>query len=420
MQFDVQWNIVNSTAGSSSYVSACGICVFTSTTPTGDVYQTTFTTNTASTGTLSTSPHQYDGWTLVRTRTAGSTTVQSYTVIVSHTGTSAPVFTYATPLDSACIASDIITLIPPFALQRGGGQNFIKRLRVLYGSLVLEDILEYKTLVRMFFEAGVNPSFVKNSGSILEGMYGTRLTETNATVSQNEMNNAYQVYVAGSTAITTAEVMTGRQVGIAGPMQGQMINQLQCAPAVDSAGAVVALGSLGADQFEGRYTYCINLLSGLFTQKKLIPLKWMAAQLAIEITLSDASDCVLSNTATNQLTYQWSNVNFIGELLEFDSSYDDAFYEGLRMGGVPLKFDTFHYHSFSLSGSYNVPQIHERARSIKAAYAVIRDTNTPSVVYDSDKLYFSVGESYNTSTGVVTNASVGSVTQFQWRVGGRY
>ena len=270
LQFDVQWNIQNSTLGSSSYVAGCGICVFTAATPTGDSYQTTFTTPTASTGTLSTSPHQYDGWTMVRTRTVGSTTVQSYTVIVSHTGTSAPVFTYATPLDSAILSSDIITLIPPFALQRGGAQNFIKRLRVLYGSLVLEDILEYKTLVRMFFEAGVNPTFVRNGGSVLEGMYGSREVETSATVSQNEMNNAYQVYVAGSTAITSPEVITGRLQGIAGPVQGQFLNQLQCSPAVDATGAVVALGSIGADQFEGRQTYCLNLLSGLFTQKKLV------------------------------------------------------------------------------------------------------------------------------------------------------
>ncbi len=149
----------------------------------------------------------------------------------------------------------------------------------------------------------------------------------------------------------------------------------------------------------------------------------MAAQLAIEITLAKEEDCVLvgGNTITDStLTYQWSNVNFIAEMLEFDSAYDESFYMGLQSGGVPIKFDTFHYHSFSLNGAYNVIQIHERARSVKAAYAVIRDTNVLTTAYDSDKFFFNLKESWTPTTGLPANPGLGQIQQFQWRLGGRY
>ena len=165
-------------------------------------------------------------------------------------------------------------MIPPYGLQKGGSQNFIKRLRVLYGSLVLEDILEYKTLVRIFSEAGVDPSLVAGSGNILEGSYGTKFADSTATGSFNEYQNVQASTVSG-TGQDTQVTFTGRQAGTLGPLHGQFLSQLQCAPAISSAGIVTALGTSGVDPTEGKTTFCINLLSGLFTQKKLVPLKWV-------------------------------------------------------------------------------------------------------------------------------------------------
>lgn len=150
----------------------------------------------------------------------------------------------------------------------------------------------------------------------------------------------------------------------------------------------------------------------------------MAAQLAIEITLAAESDCILTGgnltSAPVAVQYQWSNVNFLAEMLEFDSSYDEAFFSGLQAGGVPIKFDTFHYHSFSVSGTYNVIQIHERARSVKAGYAVFRDTSTLNTSWDSDRFFFNLKEIPNTTTGLLEAAGQGQIQQYQWRIGGRY
>ncbi len=410
LQFDAQWNIVNSAASTGIFIGTVAAGATSN-----SLSLATTASFTSTTGTLATSTGTYAGYTLmVQNPTAGtvfSTVISSYT----YTSATVQVFTFGTPLPRSIATGDIITIIPPYFLQRGGAQNFIKRLRVLYGSLVLEDIMEYKTLVRIFLEAGVDFSATFGAQNVLEGMYTARPSDTQ----RSDTYNGGAMSFRWATFAGNAEQTVGRFLATSGPLPGPVLSQLQCAPALLSNGAVAGVTAAGANVNSGRTTYCINLLSGLFTQKKLIPLKWMAAQLAIEITLASEADCVLTNDVANSLTYSLTNVNFIAEMLEFDSAYDDGFLQGLRSGGVPIKFDTFHYHSFSMSGTYNVLQIHERARSVKAAYAVVRDTSALSQMSDSDKLYFALQESVN-STGFATNAGGGQIQQFQWRVGGRY
>lgn len=244
---------------------------------------------------------------------------------------------------------------PYTRLQKQGAHCLFKRLRILYGSLVLEDIQEYSTLVRIFTEAGIQEDYLKSHGGLIDGMWSTA-AEGNSQV-----------------ALATAK------------------------------------------------TYCLNLLSGLLTCKKLIPLKWMAAQLAIEITLAPAAEALISN-ATN-LNYSVGNVNFIAEMLEFDSTYDSAFYAGLTNGGVPLKFASWHYHIANLSGGTDAIQIHERSRSVKAGYAVTRQ-NTVATTTDAN-IFFNSLSAYATVDGAITEAAVGEgddsiIQEFQWRVGGRY
>jgi len=89
--------------------------------------------------------------------------------------------------------------------------------------------------------------------------------------------------------------------------------------------------------------YQVQFALGLFTQDKLIPTKFMASQLAIEITLEQVNNCVFASSATpanwtsfqqQALTYAVGNINLIPEILEFDSSYDEAFLRGLQTGGM--------------------------------------------------------------------------------------
>jgi hypothetical protein len=323
--------------------------------------------------------------------------------------------------------TDKMAIYPGVAFQRGGAQNLIKRLRVLYGSLVLEDIYEYKTLVRILYEAGVSEDYTSTHGQIVDGMYSSYVQGSN-----QGMQNIDSV---PRSAVVIPE---------------RMSSVLQCVPPVNTDGTSIysnnasdAWGTPSAQtNFSGQTTYCINLLSGILTQKKLLPLKWMAAQFALEITLATEDDALLiglTGDGTDSIIpptkYLVSNVNYIAEMLEFDSAYDTAFYDGLRAGGVPLKFASFHYHSFNLSGLLNIVQIHERARSVKFALAVCRDIKPVASYNDSDRFFHDLAATYNTTTGSTVagwsgstlheEASIvdpfkGQIMTYQWRIGGRY
>lgn len=299
--------------------------------------------------------------------------------------------------------------------QQGGAHNLISRLRILYGSLVIEDIQNYSTLVRMFTELGVQGDYVKSSGGILDGMY------TSTVVEVDPVFDGYSVAVGANTDTAAGGAPGGTyDEAVVDSMYSRLANLQKRVAGSDTYGqSLLAYGGSGGSTSTKR-TYCLNLLSGLLTAKKLIPLKWMASQLAIEITLNTEAAAMLY---TGSPVYSLSNVNFIAEMLEFDSTYDQAFYMGLQAGGVPIKFSSWHYHSFNLSGSSNVFQIHERARSLKAAFAVIRSTYTNSGLTDSDRFFHDVAATYDAnppSTGLITQSGTGKVTQFQWRVGGRY
>jgi hypothetical protein len=252
-------------------------------------------------------------------------------------------------------------LTPTFAvstlgLPKQGAHSLIKRLRILYGSLVLEDIQEYSTLVRIFTDLGVQPEYTSSVGAILDGM-----------------------------------------------------------------GSSNGIGLTSATP----RSFCLNLLSGLLTCKKLIPLKWMAAQFAIEITLNSGAEAFVAAATTTGGTYTVDNVNFIAEMLEFDSTYDTAFYAGLVQGGVPLKFSSWHYHTTNVTNAITSAQIHERSRSVKAGFAVIRQNNT-TVPADANIFFNSLSSLVETDNvdgrqnGRFVPTGNGALTEFQWRVGGRY
>lgn len=270
-----------------------------------------------------------------------------------------------------------------------------RRLKISYGSLVLEDIQNYGTLVRMITNAAVENDYSKNSGAILESM---------------------------GTDLTRARLWNG-----------------------------VSSTSDGTSQLYGWYTegklptvtrsFCLNLSSGLLTQQKLLPLKWLANQLTIELELEEpaafvvqggtdipgpTSSPMLSDQLVPQeyevtglapvnvagIRYTLDNIYYVAELLEFDSTYDAAFYQGMLQGGVPIKFASWHGHQHVLGTNTSaVLSIQERARSIKSAFSVIRSRNDLSPgLLNTDPCWFYPG-------GLLPGAEL---DEYQWRVGGRY
>lgn len=160
--------------------------------------------------------------------------------------------------------------------------------------------------------------------------------------------------------------------------------------------------------------YQVTLGLGLLTQGKLLPTKFMASQLAVELTLARPEECIIAcrkpGTATattfSGTTYSINNVNMIPEILEFDSSYDNMFLKGLQEGGVPIKFSSWHTYQFSHSGVSANILIQERSRSVKSIFTVIR-RQTATIENDSGATF--------------SNLIAGqSLESYQYRIGGRY
>ncbi len=282
-------------------------------------------------------------------------------------------------------------------LPRGGAHNLIQRVRIMYGSMVLEDIPDYKTIVRIFTECGIQSDYNGSSGAILEGQHAC----TFADVGSNLFFGGHAASSNISTIVTEAA-----SAGTA------HVHNVLLPTTITSALEMAA--ALSGD----KRTYCLSLLCGLLTTKKLIPLKWMASQLALEITFASNNDALLGDTAPD---FTVESPNFIAELVEFDSSYDKAFYMGLQQG-IPIKFSSWHTHRFAMTGANQTFQIHERSRSVKAAFAVAKSSiaqNLPR--HESDFFYHALAHVLDgNGTQNVNNATSGQIQEFQWRVGGRY
>ena len=257
---------------------------------------------------------------------------------------------------------------------------------MLYGATPIEDIINYNVIVRNLTEwTATNQECAMDQSTIADGIGGT----------------SYGVYKAADTAALTHGFVVARQNHIQGIDQ----THTNATPVLAGAGYVPNQSPTGSCTRR----YQINFALGLFTQDKLIPTKFMASQLAIELTLENVASCLFARgTLTANPTYSVGNVNLIPEIMEFDSSYDAMFLKGLRDGGVPIKFSSWHTFIFGTGGSSNVNLlVQERSRSVKALFVVQR-LGTSDITRDSGATFFS------------TTLGEGTLQNFQFRIGGRY
>jgi hypothetical protein len=181
----------------------------------------------------------------------------------------------------------------------------------LYGATPLEDIINYNTVVRALTEwTATNQSGTMDQTAISEGIGGYSWGSS-AGNSANSMVNTRQNFIQGidkstnSTSTAGSTAVVGNGVGV-----------------VPNTVLGSGLTASGASYCTRRYQ--VNLALGLLTQDKLLPVKFMASQLAIEFTLEQPSQCIFAmvGTATGATpTYGVTNFNLIPEILEFDSSY---------------------------------------------------------------------------------------------------
>lgn len=272
-------------------------------------------------------------------------------------------------------------------------QSCFNRVRLLYGATPLEDIINYNQIVRNLTEWTSSANNVLDQTSVTEGI---------------GRSVALPACVAISGGATFATAASHARLSY---IQSVMSKGVAL---TDTTGYVTPTVGPTANSSVRRYQ--VQLALGTLTQGKLLPAKFMASQLAIEITLEQPVGCMITRlnwgnvgggTDPGTPTYAITNLNLIPEILEFDSSYDAMFLKGLQEGGVPIKFNTWHTFQFtqgsSTIGNY---QIQERSRSIKSIFTVARAA-TQRFIDDAGATF----------SGLADNSVL---NYYQYRIGGRY
>jgi len=280
---------------------------------------------------------------------------------------------------------------------QNGINCIFRRVRVLYGSLVLEDIQDYNILQRLFLEC-VEPAGSQSSSSISYQGVGPVKRQFNTDVSSlaaNRCPNTFDVY----------------------------LNRFN----YHSTGLEDSPGNVGSTVRR----YMVPLATGLFRQRNLIPLKFMASQLSIEFEIADAVDCVIytlgvggSPTVPTAATVQVGLPEVVAELLEFDSDFDKAIYN-IMQKGLPIYFQSWHVTTQNVSANMKVQlNIQESARSVRYALAMLLDDNNRSLRRDAHHFISSLETSQTDAiandSGFTNNINRCSLESYQWRLGGTY
>ena len=316
-------------------------------------------------------------------------------------------------------------------------QSIFSRVRLLYGANPLEDIINYNGLLFLFIIVVVrnltewtagNPSLCVDQGTITDGIGNNTIAITYGAQAGILNTRANMIQGCAFARDTTGPLDTSIGRGVIGILGAQPAGVLATPSllANDIAGAPVT----PVPTVVVTRRYQVQLALGLMTQEKLIPTKYMASQLAIELTLETPANCIIADldrwipgpTAPaagyvdgwqSAITYCVSNVNLIPEILEFDASYDTAFLQGLQNGGVPIKFSSWHTFLFSSASAANVNLlIQERSRSVKSIFTVQR-LGQPNIEVDNGATFF------DTSLNLL-NQEGSTLQNYQYRVGGRY
>lgn len=306
---------------------------------------------------------------------------------------------------------------------QNGIQSIFEKFRLPYGSTNLEEINQYNKLARLITtHTGTGQTGGMDQMSIADGVagaaWGSTGTYSNSTNTQVHpgMVNGRQAFIQGiSLQKADIDLITG------------LVNSAQCADTIAKnqwasngfGGIPFGVGGEGTPGTAISVTrrYSVPILSGLMQQSKLIPLKFMAQVQAV-FNLARAEDCIFWQKPYTVLdgeitylnpaapTYSVSNISLNCEVLHFDSQYNEDFMQGLKTGGVPIKFATFSHYSVSgTTGTTHTMVMSEKARSVKAIFAI--------QCRESGDFEVDNGASFSTTA----TAADGALISYQYKVG---
>ena len=126
--------------------------------------------------------------------------------------------------------------------------------------------------------------------------------------------------------------------------------------------------------------------------------------LVLELTLDTDANCLFTNGNTAS-TYSVSDVNYVGQMVEFEERFNQSFRSMLsQQGGIQFHGTTYRSHQYNFtsaaSGSAVVP-VAERSKSIKALYTIFRRSD----VLNDDEKY------------AISRRCSNDVENVQWKIG---
>ena len=310
-------------------------------------------------------------------------------------------------------------------------QMLFTRAKLLQGSTVIEDILDYGTLFKMLSVATVNRQYLNTMGNALEGHYDTADYQQSADAKQRQ--------AWGDVAATSNTAALNHPLG-------------------DGTRPTTTAQTVSATSLAEGWYYNVRPLFGLFRAGKYLPLKWMG-QLTIELYLGSNESCLVSSTTyatrgtnpdlvgsintndyarsytfTNAIvatgtefnevpstivadydgaTYRIEDVNMECHFVQPIDEYDRSALSLIEEKGLEIWFDTFSTHNkqISTNGSRTTSNFQERAVSLKGGYVVMQneqdlvDYRTPASFPDNymQEFQFKLGSQYYPAQPIKTD-----------------
>lgn len=270
-----------------------------------------------------------------------------------------------------------VILLPPVIMHKSLCDRIFKRVRITYGGNEVELDDEHNTKAVMLKKIGASDGFRSGTGAIMEGNYTGFIHESDMNADQWERG-------------------TGAQT-----LRSEVLQRL--------------LATHKTTRFVWRPD------SDFLTNAKLLPFKWLTAQLQVELTLAPDQEVLQVDVGSSlKPTYELQNIELITEFVELGDAYDQAFFAGMQAAPVAIHFASWHFFSQAITGREMWLNISDRSRSVKNAFAVIRDVDLdyakdPCLFFYDAAQYFDTGR-----LSLPTAGSESTVEEFQWRIGQRY
>jgi hypothetical protein len=265
-------------------------------------------------------------------------------------------------------------------LKNHGVQGLFNRVKLIFGSTVVEDIQEAHNLINLVFNSTSDNSYRRNVHFNSEGV---RELHDDTVYSSADPNMRVHDLTQELSAMTGYGPTTYPPAGV-------------------------------TEYFNGPYrdfTWTLNLC-GLLAAEKYIPLRYMGS-LIVELYLAPNPEVIYSLARKwtdgsgvehiihhDKTSYELVNVNAEAEMCTFDESFEKAAMATIQNEGLKINFQTWNHHARNIRGVASTDlQISERAGSVRGILFAFRNIGDENARYLEPQFHAHRLEEYQVRIG---------------------